>query len=61
MRRNGLPHALARIRTGAFTIGYLGGSITAGAHASDPEKTSWRALTTAWLRRRFPQVRWYGL
>ena len=39
----------------SFVIGYFGGSITEGAGASDPEKTSWRALTTAWLAQRFPE------
>jgi len=37
-----------------LTIGYFGGSITAGAGASDGSKTSWRALTTAWFKDRFP-------
>jgi lysophospholipase L1-like esterase len=37
------------------TIAYFGGSITAGAGASDSSKTSWRALTTTWFRRQYPQ------
>jgi lysophospholipase L1-like esterase len=37
-----------------LTIGYFGGSITAGAGASNPLKTSWRALTTAWFKEHFP-------
>ena len=37
-------------------VGYLGGSITAGVGATDPESTSWRALTTRWFRERFPGV-----
>jgi len=40
-----------------FVAGYLGGSITEGAGASDPAATSWRALTTGWLRRAYPTVR----
>lgn len=39
-----------------LTIGYLGGSLTDGTGASDKEKTSWRAQTTAWFRERFPQA-----
>jgi lysophospholipase L1-like esterase len=33
----------------------LGGSITAGAGASNPEKTSFRALTTEWFRKNHPK------
>jgi hypothetical protein len=32
------------------TVAYLGGSIMAGAGASDPNKTSYRAIVTDWLR-----------
>lgn len=39
-----------------LTVGYFGGSITEGAGSSDPEKTSWRALNTAWLREQFPEA-----
>lgn len=39
-----------------LTIGYFGGSITEGAGASNPEKTCWRALTTAWFREQFPDA-----
>jgi lysophospholipase L1-like esterase len=35
-------------------IAYLGGSITWGATASDPLKTSWRALVTSALEAQFP-------
>lgn len=31
-------------------VAYLGGSVTSGHGASDPDKTSWRALTTAYLK-----------
>ncbi len=37
-------------------VAYLGGSITWGATASDPLKTSWRALVTAALEANFPQA-----
>ncbi len=45
-----------KLRAGApVTVAYLGGSITAGAGASAPEKTSFRALVTDWLRKRYPK------
>jgi acyl-CoA thioesterase I len=45
-----------KLRAGApVTIAYLGGSITAGAGASAPEKTSYRALVTDWLRKHYPR------
>lgn len=37
-------------------VAYLGGSITWGATASDPLKTSWRALVTAALEANYPQA-----
>ncbi len=40
-----------------LTVGFFGGSITWGSNASDPEKTSYRALTTAWLRGAFPEAK----
>ena len=39
-----------------LTIGYFGGSITAGAGASNAAKTSWRARTTAWFKEHFPEA-----
>ncbi len=45
-----------KLRAGApVTIAYLGGSITAGAGASNPEKSSYRALVTDWLRKNYPK------
>jgi lysophospholipase L1-like esterase len=41
----------------ALTVGYFGGSITAGAGASKGDETSWRALTTKWFRDQFPGAR----
>ncbi len=35
---------------------YFGGSITAGANATDQDKTSWRGLSTQYLRNKFPDV-----
>ena len=37
-----------------MTVGYIGGSVTAGFGASNAEVTSWRARTTQWLREAFP-------
>jgi len=37
-------------------IVYFGGSITGGATASDPLKTSWRALVTSALEAKFPEA-----
>jgi lysophospholipase L1-like esterase len=45
-----------KLRAGApVTVAYLGGSITAGAGASSPERTSFRALVTEWFRRHYPK------
>lgn len=52
---NDIPNLCQRLKADKeLTVAYLGGSITQGAGASDPEKTSWRAQTTAWLRSRMP-------
>ena len=37
-----------------LTIGYFGASLSEGSGASDMSKTSWRALTTEWFRREYP-------
>src|SRR3569623_990170 len=39
-----------------LTIGYYGGSLMAGAGASNAAKTSWRARTTAWCKEHFPEA-----
>jgi hypothetical protein len=45
-----------KLRAGApVTIAYMGGAITAGAGASAPEKTSFRALVTEWIRKHYPK------
>lgn len=55
---NVLSRTAARlIKDRHLTIGYLGGSLTAGSGASDPEKTSWRALTIQWFRDKFPEAK----
>jgi len=54
-RRN-IGAAFDKLRAGApVTIAYLGGSITAGAGASNPEKSSFRALVTEWFRKNSPR------
>ena len=37
-----------------LTVGYFGGSITEGAGASDPSRTSWRGATFDWLKASYP-------
>ncbi|QQS48472.1 MAG: hypothetical protein IPM66_07515 [Acidobacteriota bacterium] len=55
-RRN-IGNFFAKIRgSRAITVAYLGGSITAGAGASDAGKTSWRAQVTDWLRGANPGI-----
>lgn len=39
-----------------LNVAYFGGSITFGAAASDKDKTSWRALTTSFLRECFKEA-----
>jgi lysophospholipase L1-like esterase len=53
--RGGFAHfhrALAQDRP--VTVAFMGGSITEGYGATDPEKTSWRALIATYLTRKFP-------
>lgn len=53
--RGGLGRTGDRLRRGDdVTIAFFGGSITWGGHASDIERTSYRARLTAWLRGRYP-------
>lgn len=52
-----LNNTIYRIKNNkALTVGYLGGSITEGAGASDPSSTSWASRTSKWLQERFPDV-----
>lgn len=54
--RGGLPHVFAELNAGKpVTVVWLGGSITAGAGASDGEKTSYRALVGNWFQTAFPK------
>ncbi|WP_168120103.1 SGNH/GDSL hydrolase family protein [Paenibacillus sp. HB172176] len=55
--RGGLGNTIKRIQAGEHVhIGFIGGSVTAGAGASDAEKTSWRARISEWFRRRFDEA-----
>lgn len=42
----------------ALTVVFLGGSLTWGANASDPNKTSYRALIGEKMREYYPRARW---
>lgn len=42
----------------ALNVVFLGGSLTWGANASDPNRTSYRALIGDKLREQYPQARW---
>lgn len=54
--RGGLPHVFAKLNAGKpVTVAYFGGSITAGAGASDGERTSYRALVGQWFAVTFPR------
>ena len=56
--REGLGRSFQHLKkTGALTVGYFGGSITAGAGASKSSETSYRALTTKWFRDTFPEAK----
>ena len=51
-----LENTLYKLRhAGRLTIGYFGGSITAGAGASCEDK-SWRGLSAGWFRDNFPDT-----
>ena len=46
-----------RARAGkAMNVVFFGGSLTWGANASDPQRTSYRALMGQYLRRRYPRA-----
>lgn len=50
-----LQNTYARLTTAKkLNVAYFGGSITKGVGASNASTTSWRALTTSWLKTNFP-------
>jgi len=56
--RRSLRRAFDKLRSGrTVTLGFLGESLSAGDGASQPERTSMRALVTQWIRKTFPQAR----
>jgi acyl-CoA thioesterase-1 len=48
------PHNLTTSHS--LTIAFIGGSVTAGAGASDPERTSYRARIYAYFRQAYPHI-----
>lgn len=55
--REGLNNTYYKLSTEKeLKVAYIGGSITAGAGASNPAATSYRALITAWLKEEFPDA-----
>ncbi len=39
-----------------FKVGFIGGSVTDGAGATDKNSTSWRAVTRDWIKESFPNA-----
>lgn len=57
-----LASVYARMNEGGHvTVAYLGGSITWGAQATDPMKTSYRARVTKHLEQKFPNARLHAV
>ncbi|SDW56209.1 Lysophospholipase L1 [Paenibacillus sp. CF384] len=57
--REGLPHFRNKMSLNEpVTVAFLGGSITEGYGASDPDQSSWRALTEQYLQTAYPSVEW---
>lgn len=53
-----LADVMKRAQNGEeLTIGFIGGSVTEGAFASDYEKTSYAGLTYAWWVKNFPKAK----
>ncbi|MBE2205333.1 MAG: SGNH/GDSL hydrolase family protein [Chthoniobacterales bacterium] len=44
------------LRREPVSVVFLGGSLTWGANASDPQTTSYRGLMMDWLRKKYPQT-----
>lgn len=55
--RSDLDNTRAKLKAnGAVNVVYFGGSVTAGAGASEKDSTSWRALTGNWIKSTFPNA-----
>ena len=53
-----LGRVFGKLRTGrAVTVAFLGGSATSGIGTKHPDRASFPALVTQWLRRQYPQNR----
>ena len=56
-RRN-VARFLTKARSGSpVTVGFVGGSVSAGYGLSDPGKTSYRSLVVQWLKQRYGQTK----
>ncbi|MBQ9963947.1 MAG: hypothetical protein IJP14_02375 [Clostridia bacterium] len=56
--RQGLNNTYAKLTAEKeLTIAYIGGSITAGASAQPVKENCYRALTTAWFKKQFPDAK----
>ena len=54
---NTLQNTLYKLSTDKeLNVGYIGGSITVGANATNVNTDSYRALTTSWLKEKFPEA-----
>ncbi|SFS60273.1 SGNH/GDSL hydrolase family protein [Paenibacillus sp. BC26] len=57
--REGLPRFRKKLSLNEpVTVAFLGGSITEGYGASDPDRSSWRALTEQYLQTAYPSIEW---
>ena len=55
--RGGLPNVFAKLKSGQpVAVAYLGGSITAGSGATQPNVNSYRALVGQWFTATYPQA-----
>ncbi len=55
-----LVNSLYKLQSGSFKVGYFGDSVTCGTDATNPEKTSWRAITRDWFKTNFPNANVVG-
>ncbi|OMF22714.1 hypothetical protein BK133_25775 [Paenibacillus sp. FSL H8-0548] len=54
--RRGLPNVTRKlVGTDPIVVAFIGGSITEGYGASEPDETSWRALTGSYLKGKYLQ------
>lgn len=54
--RSGLANTRAKLKNDKkLSVGFIGGSVTAGAGASNANETSWRARIVDWFRNTYPE------